>query len=170
MAHANLCSVCNHPKVREIDALLLAGIQLTVIARRFGFKRQSGELKIDNLSRHRSKGHIIPVHHPPESAAPPVDEEGEVEVPTTAVGGLKALIQKLEKIQRGELSPSPAAQISRELRLTYESLAKIQGPEEPPEVNLADVPEWIELRERIMAALAPWPDAKKAVLEAVTDP
>lgn len=59
----------------------------------------------------------------------------------------------------------------REARANLELLGKFTGKLRPDsQVNvLVTSPDWLAMRERIAAALSPYPEAREAVLKAMTD-
>jgi hypothetical protein len=74
--------------------------------------------------------------------------------------------------ESGKVSAALAA--IRELRGLYELLGRLTGELKPDSavtvVNVQQDPEWIAIRSRLLAALAPFPAAREAVILALSSP
>jgi hypothetical protein len=148
----SMCLTCSHPSVFMIDQLLGRGQSALSVSKKFG-------LNYNTVKRHVAKGHVIKRERPGEPGAP--------KEASTALEGIHELIALLEKAQEEKMGPQATATISRELRLAYESLAKMQGPVAPPVFDPTTSKEWIDLREVITEALRPFPPALEALLKAI---
>ena len=134
------CSVCSHRESAAIDALLLTGSTLRSVA--VGY-----DLSEHAVGRH-SRGHLTRPGATP--ALLPADNNDPIE---ELVGHLR----------NRALAGSDAA--AREYRLILGQL-EARNAAAPPRA-LADEPEWIALRARLLAALEPFPEARLAVAAAL---
>jgi len=137
---ARSCTVCAHLDRGEIDAELDAGASLSQIAARYGLSR-------DALHRHRHR-HQLAEATAPRDHLDPLDELVTV-------------------LRERMLAGDPRATESSRLALVAQRAA---GRDRPPPTPLVETGEWIQLRERVLVALAPYPEARQAVayaLEAV---
>jgi hypothetical protein len=156
-----LCSLCTHPKQVEVDAAISGGTSYRNIAERYGTSPGA-------ISRH--KAHIV-------TALAIASEQREAVVVEQAVGLLGSIAQLQDEARRlgmlaekhGDLKT--ALQAVREIVRMVELVAKAQGEigdgSTTVNVALVQAPEWHDLRARIVAALAPFPEAQAAVLEAI---
>jgi len=149
------CSICTHPERDAIDALLVDGLTLAKIAVKFNVDKQA-------LGRH-NKAHM----------GGTLVELRKERQEGTALSRLEELYGRTNRLlvqaeQAG--NGGQALQAIREARTTLESIAKITGElnERPTlTINLAASPEWLQLQTLILTALAPFPQARLAVAEAI---
>ena len=135
------CRTCNHPKRDEIEQALVAKVELRPLGKRYG-------LSIASLSRHHTK-HMDPagytVIHGPASADF-----------VSVIAELRGIADKAQ----GTLKLAAL----KELR----AMLREQALAAPPSVvSLQTSEEWRRVREVIANALDPYPDAKRAVVQAL---
>jgi hypothetical protein len=133
------CTVCALPTAGAIAELLRSGRSARAVAAEFG-------LSYDAVTRH-ARNHV--------AKRPPAD------VPTAAGDPLDELVKALRV---RALAGNPADTREYRLALAAQSDAKHAAP---PRRDLAAEPEWIELRTRMLAALAPFPEARLAIVAAL---
>ena len=151
------CSICCHPQRDEIDKRLARGDSIA------GITRDIAGISEDALRRHKEA-------HIPEALA---KAEGvkEVAEANTLLADIRALREKattiLEKAEKaGDLKTALLG--IREARGSIELLAKVEGQlKDSPQITIINNPKWIELRTLIVAVLDPYPQAKKAVIDAL---
>lgn len=148
------CLCCTSPSRDEIDRRLSSGASNVAIAEEFGMSR-------DSVRRHKDR-HLAP-------AIRSAMTRHESRTGETAVSRLEALYMKAEGIlDRAEEMGQNALALSamKELRATVELLARLTGElDTRPQVtvNLVQSPEWQALQQRILGALAPFPEARLAL-------
>lgn len=155
------CSICNNPRVEEINAQILDNQKLAEISRKFA-------VSADALQRHSDKC-IVKV-----LAASPSTEEvinGDVllnqlkEVREKAVDLLDMAIDVADTKVYG--APS---QYLREIREQIKLWAELEGRlASQPQINILVNPQWVELRTVIIKALEPYPEAREAVVHAIRE-
>lgn len=151
------CSVCIHEKRDEIDDLIVEGISNREIGRRFGLGK-------DAINRHAAK-------HLPETLklAHANSEGNRAEGLSARIEMLISSAEGLLKYGQDRTKAQAWAAGLRELRHCLELLARVSGElDERPVVNLIALPEWAELRSLILGALTDYPEAKAAILDALT--
>jgi transposase-like protein len=158
------CSVCRHPDRDSIDRALVDGQDsYRDIARHFAVSK-------DALHRHKEGGHIA-------RALVEAKEAGEVARADTLLDQVKTLTARahgiLETAERaGDLRVALGA--IREARGCLELLARVMGEIQSGSgsvtVNISGSREWIAIKETIVRTLAPYPDARDAVVLALDDP
>ena len=153
-----VCITCTHPEVRAIDAAFVAGRRAKSIATQYG-------LNYSTVQRHKSKGHVQgypePVAgQPPE--APPITPAA-----ASATEKLLALITELEGRSVEDLGASTYVTLVQAKLRAYSDLAKLMGPDAPPEFDPSTDPEWIEMRELMWETLRPFPEARAALMAVV---
>jgi hypothetical protein len=156
---AQQCRTCAHPDIDAINIALAADEYITHISTRYG-------VGTDSLKRHKTH-HLTPAvirlaaARRNEGSAVPAYERLE-----DLYNRASALMAQAEN--KGSIVGGAA--VLRELRQIVETLAKLTGElDERPQitVNLLSSPEVIEVLGRLMAALAPYPDARIAAAAAI---
>jgi hypothetical protein len=148
------CSICSHPARDQVNADVVAGTALRGIARRFAVSE-------DALLRHRMAH--LPV------ALTRAHEAAEVAHADSLLDQLRGLEAKALAIlthaeEAGDLRTALLA--IGQARNCLELLAKLEGELENANttVNVTLAAEWPVLRQRIVGALEPFPEARQAVL------
>lgn len=152
------CTICTHESRRFLEEALIAGRSLRDIARQWRVSK-------DALARHKAKH--LPKH---------LTEAKEAEVVARA-DDLLDQVQRLRDRALGILDQAETAgdlrtavSAVREARGCVELLGKLAGElQEGQTVNVLVMPEWAEIRLSLTSALAPYPEAKKAVASALKE-
>ena len=155
------CTVCRHPDRPEIDRQLAGGMSNLGVAEKWALSK-------DSVRRHRAT-HL-------SAALKAVHTKRETAGATKAVDRAESLYAKASKIleaaEEGGQGQLALAAI-KELRATVELLAKLSGElDERPQINVLNVaasPEWLATQSAMLAALAPFPEARLAVAGALED-
>jgi transposase-like protein len=152
------CTVCAHPERAAIDDALVAGGSLRGIARTFA-------LSEDALFRHRSEHIPARLAHAQEAkeatqADSLLDRLLDLSKETAAI---------LKEVRTGEepdneLALKAIARAEKQIELQARLLGELK---ETATVNVLVLPEWQTLRTAIISALAPFPQARVAVAEAL---
>jgi hypothetical protein len=151
------CSICSHPRRDEIDRDLVMGRRTqSEVARQIGCHQTS-------VSRH-VRNHLLPrVHRQALSDTDLADFDVLTE--------LKQLyIQMKNHLQRAEEADNWHAirALHSEARRDLELLAKLVGQlDEGAVANLAISPQWLEVRAVVLTSLAPYPEARRVVAQAL---
>jgi hypothetical protein len=146
------CTVCGHRERAAIDAALVANEPFRHIAARFGSSTTA-------LQRHKAEH--LPASLMKAQAATEVAQADQLLAQVRGLHGrARGLLDKAE--QAGDLRTALLG--VREARGCLELLAKLLGElDERPQVNLLVNPEWLRVRDLLLDALAPYPDARAAV-------
>jgi len=152
------CTVCDHPQREAVDAALTAGdVAYRRIAAQFGLKESS-------LRRHKA-GHL-------PAALAQAKEAREVARGDDLLGQVRELQTRAMGIldmAEGAGDLKTALQAIAQARGCLELLAKLLGElQEGSTVNIVLLPEWVQVRGVIIAALGPYPEAKLCVAEALS--
>ena len=152
------CSVCVDPRRDEIERALVSGQPDTRVSASFR------ELSADAIRRHRE------AHLPARLL-----KAREV----AEVAQADALLEQVRTLHRRALAILDASESAgdlrtalggiREARGCLELLGRLEGELEPPTVNLIVSPAFIELRSRLLRALEPFEEARRAVAAALID-
>lgn len=147
------CTICGHQSRVEIDAALLTGaLSVRAIAHQYSISR-------DALMRH-SASHLAPQTAEVQRAIER-DVLAEVE---RLIGRVEAVLTRAERKQDDRLLLLAA----REVRSTLELLARLRGElSDAPTVNILVAPEWLAVRTALLAALAPYSEARAAAATAL---
>jgi hypothetical protein len=152
-----VCKVCRHAERLSIDEALLRGETLRTIAKRF-------ELATSTLHDHSRKGHI------PKALAKAADAAAVAsgDALLAKVLDVEAEVRRLAtKAERGGDVRGALVGL-RELTRILELLGRLSGElKSRTEVNIVVLPQWQDLQRRILAALAPYPTARAAVVAAL---
>jgi phosphoribosylformylglycinamidine (FGAM) synthase-like enzyme len=174
---ARRCTICDHPQRLAIDRALLRGEGgFRVIAKRFGTSPSA-------LYRHRHSHLVEMLAHGLAASEAPELYAGElarqqraVEAEKSdraidAVAQLRAINAAcLEVLKQARADSKPSIllravdRIVRQIELQARLLGEIQ---EGPTINVAVLPEWHGIRQRLLEALRPYPEARLAVVEAL---
>ncbi len=155
------CVSCTHSNRAGIDSALVAGRTLDSVAKEFG-------LNVKAVGRHR-RAHLSP-------ALVAVSAEARLNAGRTTLHRVEDLAARVERVMakaEAEGREHTFLQSARELRASVELLAKLTGELKPEGAvtvfNVTQDESWVRIRSAILVALAPYPDARLAVAEAVRD-
>ena len=152
------CTVCDHPERGAIDKALVAGKSAAEISALF-------RVSPDAVQRHKD-------NHLPARLVK-AEEAREVAQADDLLAEARALRKKayailLKAEQSGDLRTALLG--VREARGCLELLARLLHEiDDRPTVSVLVLPEWVALRGRIVAALAPYPEARVALAGVLGD-
>ena len=153
-----LCSVCSHAQVEAINLELAKRVPMRTIAERHG-------VGLASLARH--KQHM-----------PKVQAESPAIVPVGA-GPLESILARIAELdgrlesifdQAQEKNPALALRVLKECRENTTLLARLaESITQATPANMLSPasPEWHAMRNIIIKALEPYPDAQRAVVTAL---
>lgn len=151
-----VCTVCAHKDVEEINRRVVSGDSIAEISRNFG-------LSDDALRRHADK-HISKFI----IASPSAKEATEADI----------LLKKVEEYEGDARRYRDMAEANGDIEMALKAVdralrcvelsSKVRGIiNDQPQINILVNPQWIELRTLIIKALAPFPEARLAVVNAL---
>jgi hypothetical protein len=168
------CTTCSHPERYEIDRALVEFVPYRKLSARYGISAAS-------LSRHR-KGHL-PAHlarsleaqearrfaklgahqaaRAEDNSRQALDVVQQLKIINSAC--LEVLKNAREAKRDGTLLQA-VDRIHRQIELQARLLGDLESG---PQVNVLLAPEWTEVRQAVFVALAPHPEARAAVAEAL---
>ena len=148
-----VCTICTHPEREAIDRALVAGESYRNIAEHFS-------VSLGAIARHKAD-------HIPESLAL-AQEAAHGDNLLALLDGLRADAKRIaSKAEKAASYPAAIAAIREQARI-IELLLKVAGElQQEGTINILVAPQWIDLRTVILQALAPYPEARLAVAEAV---
>lgn len=173
MPAAGSCRVCSHHQRDEIDVRLAAGESGRSIALAFGLPRSTVQ---DHRTRCKAK-------MPKAGPAPPPRAELELPPVALAEGDPQAtLLLELQSVHRTALEAYDRAanvkdnrtismlvqQLRNNLKAQSDIMAKARKDDRPPAERLAQNPEWAAFNRILLVTLDRYPEAKSALLEALT--
>ena len=151
------CTVCAHPERAILDAALVRGEPLRDIAGRYAVSKSA-------VARHKAEH--LPASLVKATAAAEVADADRLLRDAGALRA-KAVSLLLAAERAGDLRTALAG--VREARGCVELLARLLGElRDAPTVNIAITPAWVEIRAVVVAALAPYPEARAAVAARLT--
>ncbi len=151
---ARTCNVCTHSEREAIDRALVGGCVQRDITRRYGIPK-------DSVNRHKA-GHISP-------ALVKAAERREEERAESLLDRIEELCGEARQVleaTKTDRKHATSILAIRELRACFELIGKITGElQDRPTVaiNILQSPDWLEVRDVLLAALAPHPEARAAV-------
>ena len=155
---ARSCSVCRHPDRDAIDRALIEGQPYRDIAGQYSVSKSGVE-------RHGR-------NHLPATLTNAAEAE-EVARADDLLSQLRALQGRaLGILEKAESSGDYRAALSaiREARGCLELLAKLAGElQSGTDLRVVVAPDWIHLRGQVLESLRPFPEAKRAVAEALLE-
>ncbi len=159
------CTVCAHANLKAIDRELLEpGASLTEIAARYP------PLVRTSLGRHRTL-HIASVLKAETVQAFDADQAAHGLDLTERVDKLFDRANDLLTAMQAEKDFRGATTAIREMRGCLELLGKLRGEiADSTTINVFASPTWVTVQTNVLAALAPYPEAKAAVVLALDVP
>ncbi len=151
------CTACEHARRQEIDGLLLDRAPLSRIAREFGLSPSA-------LFRHKHRHLSGPV-----AAAMRAREEASVGY----YNSLAAKVEEAQHLARAEYdAASPGSRVrldalDRVLKSIQLEIQHSRPAGGHTTINILTHPDWIRLKDTIIAALGPFPEAARAVHDAL---
>ncbi len=155
-----LCKACAHRQRADIDRELVEGSSLRDVAGQYNLSKSS-------LERHKA-AHLPSTLTMAHEAA----EASRADELLAEVEGLRAKAYNLLLAAEAKADLKTALLGVRETRGCLELLGKLLGKlqqEGAVSVNIITAPAWLELRGIILTALAPYPEARAAVVRALED-
>ncbi len=153
-----VCTICAHDQREAIDQALVSGESFRYVAERFG---------TSSTALHRHKAEHVPATLAKAQEAQEVAQADSLLEQMQALQA-KALTILAKAEQAGDLRTALLA--IREARACVETLLEVEGElNRRPEVNLYISAEWIEVRNVLMTALAPYPEARASVAQALLE-
>jgi hypothetical protein len=148
-----VCTICQHPERNAMDKALVAGGNVRAMSALF-------RVSEDALTRHKAAH--LPATLARATGAATVSRADTLLAQVDALHRRTlALLDKAEKI--GDVPT--ALKAIREVRGNVELLARLAGQLQAEQtVNIIVSPEWQQVRVTILAALAPYPEARAAVV------
>lgn len=151
------CTVCRHPEHVALNEALLRGEPLRAIAARFGLGKSS-------VHAHLKRGHISKALVKAADATAVTEGDALLTKVLEVEQEVRRLATKAEKA--GDVRGALVGM--RELSRILELLGRLSGElKSRTEVNIVVLPQWQDLQRRILAALASYPEARAAVVEAL---
>lgn len=157
MAPGPTCSICSRPDRDEIDRRLVAGESNRSIGRRYDICEATVRRHHAHVAETLTKAHEIAEASRAETLA---DQIGDL---------LRRGFAILDRAERGD-SIQDACAAMREVRGVFTLLAKVSGEiDNRPQINIIQSPEYVRIQTAILLALEPYPDARQAVADALTE-
>jgi len=155
------CSICEDPRVDEINRLIAEQEKLTDISQKFA-------VSYDALLRHRSNCIIVALSATPNTKDVMTGDNLLMQLQAVREKTL-SLLDKAEQAADTRVYGAPVAYL-REVREQIKLLAELEGKiSSQPQITIINHPEWISLRTVIIQALDDFPEAKGAVINAIRD-
>lgn len=159
------CSVCAHGEVRAIDEALVAGGSLRAVGEQFGLSPSA-------LSRHRRE-HIqldleVPGHEPAASHGQGAPTSPAIDVAQQLKAINAACLEVLTRARQEDRATTllkAVDRIHRQIDLQAKLLRTLQSTAAEP--SGYDLSKWPSLRQVVVDALRPYPEARQAVVEAL---
>lgn len=159
------CNVCAHPDRGAIDAELAAGASGRALAKQY------------DLSRESVRNHRVSHLFRALAVAPRIKELAEAVAGGDLVGQVRHLQERVLSILRQAEQAADlrmALSAIKQARENLELLARLAGEigRESPATTTVNVAvfesrEWLDVQERLLRALAPFPDARAAAARAL---
>ncbi|MDQ1262638.1 MAG: hypothetical protein QG575_1819 [Euryarchaeota archaeon] len=153
------CTVCAHKDVDEINRLLLSGTSFRDIAGQFDLSKTA-------LARHK-ESHIPELLSKSEDIKEVVSADNLLAQLQEARTSALDLLDKAIEAGNTKVYGPPSSYLS-EIRQQIKLWAELEGRlASQPQVNITLNAEWISLRSTIITALEPFPEARRAVIDAL---
>ena len=157
---ARPCTICTHPQRKAIDAALATGTPYRQIATRY-------ETSVAALRRHKA-GHLGPqlVKAGERAAEKRVEKHAESLVARIdrLVTDAEAILAAAKKGNQSRLALFAIRELRESLKLYGQASGEFKDGPTVQILNVQTDPGWIAARNAMMRALAPFPDARLAVV------
>ncbi len=150
------CKTCQHPEINKINEQLISGVPVREVAKQHGLNHMS-------VNRHRE-------NHLPKTLvkAQALQEQSAADELLERVESIYDEAWKLVKKAESDGKYQPAVGALKEARNSLELIGKLIGQlKTGTEINITYNTEFIAVRGAIYNALLPYPEARKAVVEAL---
>lgn len=149
------CSICEHEQLEQINMELMSGVSLRTVAKKFN---------VSHSALHRHKCEHIPHTEETPSALPVVSIEKVAELER------RANVLYLDAMHNDDrLNAIRALKEYREIVSLYAKLTgELTKQTQIVHNHLHISPEWISLRQTMLSALAPFPEARAALISAIS--
>jgi len=163
------CSICTHAYHDKIDDAILAGASKTELATKYKVTWQS-------LMRHE-KDHMLTPRQYKEPERSPIrraarrdsaDPQNSVDIALELENLCLEAFDILEAAKAEGKAGMALDAIARATK-TLEVLARVVGELKDVRINITVQPVWISLRQNIITALEPYPEARIAVARAIEE-
>ncbi|HSL82923.1 MAG TPA: hypothetical protein VLF66_09110, partial [Thermoanaerobaculia bacterium] len=128
----------------------------------------AGRCPVSRSALHRHKQEHLPAHlakaHEEESIGQAIDVVRQLKAINAAC---LEILQSSRADKKHAISLKAVDRIQKQIELQARLLGELQ--ETGPTVNVLVAPEWRELRVTVLQALTPYPEARAAVAEVLTD-
>lgn len=150
-----VCTACRHPQTEAISMELLQKVPMRDIADKYG-------LSLSAVARHKKH---IPAQLAESKQAQTVAKADSV---MARVAELDTRADQIYRQASAANDPELALKALKEMRGITELYAKLAGEISTKTVNnIIITPEWVSLRSVMLAALEPYPEARRAVVMAL---
>lgn len=150
-----LCTVCMHPDIEQINEKIVQNVPLRTLAENYGLVRQS-------LMRHKE-------NHLPQAMVK-AKEAADIAHADDLVGQVKNLQREacevLGKAKADQKHHLVLAAIDRAAK-TLELQGKLMGQMAEQQMIIVNNPQWISFKTQILEVLENFPEAHKAMIEAL---
>jgi hypothetical protein len=150
------CLVCTSEDKDAINAKLIAGLSVRAVGEEYNISKSA-------ISYHRTK-------HLPRDLVKS-KQLAEVDAANQLVERIESLYEralKLLNVAEKDRKFAPAVSAIREARASLELLARISGElKSGTHLTLIYSPQWVELRQVLVQALEPFPEARAVVVDAL---
>jgi hypothetical protein len=150
------CTICQHPHRIAIDAALVAGTSYRDIA---------GQFQVSKTAVARHGGEHIPAAIGKSQEAREEAQALDVVKQLKAINGAAlAILTAAKKAGDADTQLKAIDRIHRQIELQAKLLGDL---DDRPQVNVLIMPEWLAVRTALLAALAPYSEARAAVASAL---
>jgi len=158
------CTVCNHKDIEEINRRLINKEAYRDIAGQYKLSKSAVERHFNGNPSKNESGHIAEL----------LSKSNDIKEIVSADSLLLKLQEEAVFVREMRDSAKEGGDIELALKAVDRALkcidlyAKVSGLiQEHPTINITLNAEWISLRTTIITALEPFPDAKRAVIDAL---
>ena len=151
------CTICLHPERGAIDKALVDNVSFRDIAGRYTVSRSA-------LERHKREhlSQTMVQAAEAEDVAHAIDIVKQLK----AINGCAlAILSEARKAKDHDIALKAIDRIQKQIELQAKMLGEL---DERPQVNITLSAEWVSLRAVILTAVDPYPEARRAITEALS--
>ncbi len=154
------CTVCTHDQREDIDIALVRGVSIRQVEDTYGVGY--------NAAQRHKENHLSPALVRTMEAHTEGVERSVADHARALLADADAILRKAKDTGDIKLAVTAMENVRRTLRLIGDATGELDHSQPATVINLSTNAEYLEAERRIMEALLPYPEARRAVADALS--
>ncbi len=155
---AQSCTICTHPQRRAIDAALVADASLRDIAGQFDVSKSA----VDRHKAEHLPAHLVKAHEQ-EDIRQAIDVVRQLKAINQATLGI---LKEARDMRKHAIALMAIDRVQKQIELQAKLIGQLQ---QEGTTSIQINTEWLEVRGLLLQVLAPFPEARAAVAQALLE-